>query len=286
MSQKKWSRNTYGWARAEVLGALVNAVFLTALCFSIFVESIQRLFKHEELENPVLLLGVGVGGLLMNLVGLCIFRDHGHSHGHNHSHGGHDEDVPLQKRRSTLRHSNRLTRMVSNVEPRDDDDSPTPTVPTIPCDVEYGDCVEQYNKTKATSMTVTQVQQGQNKHGNHGIVRVDVEGRNDETEPILEPGQTRSKDVIFRTRSQIKNKGTGAEHMNLHGVFLHLMADTLGSVIVVVSALVVWLTDWEYKKYVDPCLSMCMVTLIMISVYPLRKLHNIYAHISVFHETL
>ncbi len=281
MSQKKWSRNTYGWARAEVLGALVNAVFLTALCFSIFVESIQRLFKHEELENPVLLLGVGAGGLLMNLVGLCLFRDHGHSHGHNHSHGGgHDEEVPLQKRRSTLRHSNRLTRMVSNVEPRDDDDdSPTPTVPTIPCDVEYGDCVEHYNKAQATSMTMTQVQLVQDKHGNQALVRVDVEGRNDETVPILvEPVKTRSKDVIFRTRSQIKNKGTGADQMNIHGVFLHLMADTLGSVIVVVSALVVWLTNWEYKKYVDPCLSICMVTLIMISVYPLRKFHNIHSY--------
>lgn len=42
MSPKKWSKNTFGWARAEVLGALVNAVFLVALCFSITVEAIKR----------------------------------------------------------------------------------------------------------------------------------------------------------------------------------------------------------------------------------------------------
>jgi len=42
ISPKKWSKNTFGWARAEVLGALVNAVFLTALCFSITVESVKR----------------------------------------------------------------------------------------------------------------------------------------------------------------------------------------------------------------------------------------------------
>jgi len=42
MSPKKWSKNTFGWARAEVLGALVNAVFLVALCFSIIVESVKR----------------------------------------------------------------------------------------------------------------------------------------------------------------------------------------------------------------------------------------------------
>lgn len=42
MSPKKWSKNTFGWARAEVLGALVNAVFLVALCFSITIEAIKR----------------------------------------------------------------------------------------------------------------------------------------------------------------------------------------------------------------------------------------------------
>lgn len=42
MSPKKWSKNTFGWARAEVLGALVNAVFLVALCFSITIEACKR----------------------------------------------------------------------------------------------------------------------------------------------------------------------------------------------------------------------------------------------------
>ena len=45
--------------------------------------------------------------------------------------------------------------------------------------------------------------------------------------------------------------GSGGQ-MNMRGVFLHVMADALGSVIVIISALVMWLTDWEYKLYVDP----------------------------------
>jgi len=32
------AKNTFGWVRAEVLGALVNGVFLLALCFTIFIE--------------------------------------------------------------------------------------------------------------------------------------------------------------------------------------------------------------------------------------------------------
>ena len=45
-------QNTYGWARAEVLGALVNAVFLVALCFSITVESLKRFYEPEDIHDP------------------------------------------------------------------------------------------------------------------------------------------------------------------------------------------------------------------------------------------
>ena len=43
-----------------------------------------------------------------------------------------------------------------------------------------------------------------------------------------------------------------AAQMNMRGVFLHVLADALGSVVVIISALIMWLTDWEYKFYVDP----------------------------------
>jgi zinc transporter 1 len=39
------SRYSYGWHRAEILAALVNGVFLLALCFSIFLEAIERFFN-------------------------------------------------------------------------------------------------------------------------------------------------------------------------------------------------------------------------------------------------
>ena len=39
--------------------------------------------------------------------------------------------------------------------------------------------------------------------------------------------------------------------MNVKGVFLHVMADALGSVVVLISAAVIWLTDWEYKVDID-----------------------------------
>lgn len=87
---------TFGYARAEVLGALVNAVFLVALCFSIFIEAMKRLFLVEGIEDPLLVFTVGAIGLIVNAFGVFLFHQqgmqHGHSHGggggHGHSHGG------------------------------------------------------------------------------------------------------------------------------------------------------------------------------------------------------
>ena len=39
LSGRPWRSSTFGYARAEVLGALVNAVFLVALCFTIVIDS-------------------------------------------------------------------------------------------------------------------------------------------------------------------------------------------------------------------------------------------------------
>ncbi|KIS68921.1 uncharacterized protein UMAG_11500 [Mycosarcoma maydis] len=83
-------RFSYGWQRAEILGALVNGVFLLALCFSIFMEAIQRFVNITEVSNPKLVIIVGSLGLASNLVGLLLFHDHGHAHGgHSHAHGSH-----------------------------------------------------------------------------------------------------------------------------------------------------------------------------------------------------
>lgn len=84
---------TYGWQRAETLGALVNGVFLVALCLSIFLEAIQRFVEPQVVSNPKLVMIVGCFGLASNILGLFLFHEHGHGHGldeeeegHSHSH--------------------------------------------------------------------------------------------------------------------------------------------------------------------------------------------------------
>ncbi|KAL8941073.1 MAG: hypothetical protein Q9211_001975 [Gyalolechia sp. 1 TL-2023] len=77
----------YQWQRAETLGALVNGVFLVALCLSIFLDAIQRFVEPQVVSNPRLVLIVGCFGLLSNILGLFLFHEHGHSHGGEHGAG-------------------------------------------------------------------------------------------------------------------------------------------------------------------------------------------------------
>ena len=66
--------------RAEVLGPLINSVFLVSLCLTIVIEAVERLFEEKEIKDPNLLLYVGCVGLGINIVGLFVF---GHAHSHN-----------------------------------------------------------------------------------------------------------------------------------------------------------------------------------------------------------
>ncbi|EEB17227.1 Cobalt uptake protein COT1, putative [Pediculus humanus corporis] len=76
---------------------------------------------------------------------------------------------------------------------------------------------------------------------------------------LMEKKRSRGHSHSFRDASQ----------MNMRGIFLHVLADALGSVVVVISALVIWKTDWDSKFYLDPALSLVLVVLILKSVWPL-----------------
>ncbi|KAJ1937770.1 Zinc resistance conferring protein, partial [Kickxella alabastrina] len=78
--------NTYGWQRAEILGALTNGVLLLGLCLTIYIDVIERFINIEEMKSPKLVMIVGCIGLTFNLMGLVLFHEHGHGHGHSHGH--------------------------------------------------------------------------------------------------------------------------------------------------------------------------------------------------------
>ncbi|KAI9648017.1 Zinc resistance conferring protein [Ciborinia camelliae] len=81
---------SFGFLRAEILGAFFNAVFLIALCVSIILEAVGRFVDPPEITEPKLILAVGSFGLASNLAGFFVLGGHGHSHGPGDGHS-HDE---------------------------------------------------------------------------------------------------------------------------------------------------------------------------------------------------
>lgn len=70
--QERKLKNTFGWARIDVISMLICCVFLASLCFSILVEGLQTLVHidhHDEMHHPIAVLCVGSAGLLLN--GIC-----------------------------------------------------------------------------------------------------------------------------------------------------------------------------------------------------------------------
>ena len=180
MDREKCHSFTYGWLRAEIIGGLINSVFLLSICFTLVLEICHKLSELVlEGSNPKLeqeidwVLIVAALGLAVNLFGLIMFcydpgnSHHGHSHGHSHEDSHQETKIPY-----------------------------------------------------------------------------------DEIDEELDEDTT---------------------NYNHYAVMLHILGDTLGSVVVIMSGLVIKYAEGNWKFYLDPLGSFLIVIVISISSYKLLK---------------
>ncbi|KAB8231108.1 cation diffusion facilitator family transporter [Aspergillus alliaceus] len=59
---------SFGWQRAQLLGAFFNGALLFALGISVFLQSIERFISLQYVENPKLMFIMGAVGLGLNLI--------------------------------------------------------------------------------------------------------------------------------------------------------------------------------------------------------------------------
>ena len=196
---------TYGWRRAEVIGGIVNGVFLMSATLFIVLEAVQRFMEVEEITEPIAMIVVGVAGLLVNLIGMVMFHGHaGHMHSHGHGHGHSHETTAAAT-------------VAAEAEGADSDSS---------CDSEHD-------------------HDHDHKHDH--------------------------KHDHDHDKKDKKEKKKGPVSLNLHGVFLHLMGDALGSVVATVVGVCILLCNGQWKYYLDPILSLVIAVVIMCSAVPLVK---------------
>uniref|UniRef100_A0A8C4Q8V2 Solute carrier family 30 member 1a n=1 Tax=Eptatretus burgeri TaxID=7764 RepID=A0A8C4Q8V2_EPTBU len=251
------SKNTFGWIRAEVMGALVNAVFLTALCFTIVLEAVGRFMNPQPMRKPLLVFGVGLGGLLINVIGLCIFRGHSHGHGDGHGHGhpppppprghGHGHGKPNSSSNGLRGHD--------GVVPGERSHFISSVTGTAGTSTAFEEGVPAASEMKTEGKAAAS---GGALHMNgdpSGGITVQVDGEDSESQ------------------------------MNMHGVFLHVLGDALGSVVVVVNSLVYYFFEESCKRenesgeklpacwvvFLDPSLCLVIVGILLGTTFPLLR---------------
>ncbi|OJJ46161.1 hypothetical protein ASPZODRAFT_67401 [Penicilliopsis zonata CBS 506.65] len=304
---------TYGWQRAETLGALVNGVFLVALCLSIFLEAIQRLVEPQEVKNPQLVCVVGCFGLLSNIVGLVLFHDHshGHAHAHGHDHGPHGVDAeeqgvsdhqsnplvadetgtaasvmpenlvgqsapvghsdpgsPFSRKRRSTRSSRRLSASAGRGFGKVEDIHVHPA--TLRNDII---AASRFQSTDSPSESESELQEDGPPSEQSRLLGHAARGSSYTEENGGPP--PKQDDDVHKLHNHAQPKPAekkGHNHdLNMRGVFLHVMGDALGNVGVIASALIIWLTDYSWRFYVDPGISLVITIIILCSAIPLCK---------------
>jgi len=99
-ARPKSQRMSFGWHRAEVLGATFSVLLIWLITGIIVYMAVLRVITPDfELNAPVMLITSGLG-VCVNLVMGATLHQHGHSHGgsagHGHSHGGDKENINVK----------------------------------------------------------------------------------------------------------------------------------------------------------------------------------------------
>lgn len=259
------SRYSYGWQRAEIFAALINGVFLLALCFSVSLQAVERFFNIQDVQHPFLVVIVGACGLASNIFGFFLFHEHGHSHSHGHSHGdkesGHvhaartvTDNIPIQDSSTTVR-------------------------------ARTGSYSSMYGYPAATRAAVSQAVQdiAQTPPGSHqrnasSAIRMAPDGSveiNITEIPKLDHKQEQIESSTTTTPPVPSDHGHSHGHshgsMNMRALMLHVMGDALGNIGVIVTGLIIWLTTWSGRFYLDPAVSLIITIIIFASALPLVR---------------
>lgn len=301
--ETKDPRYSYGWQRAEVLGALINGVFLLALCFSIFMEALERLFNVTEVNNPKVVVIVGSLGLASNILGLFLFHDHGHSHGghsHGHSHGhGQAQDVSAENSNNEADSLNKASTTARQGRARSESvgslyGHPAQTrayVVRAAHDLGYdapssGSIEEEGERDRLLARRYSNGYGAVNDdhHGHsHGDTHTHSHSHHDVEEGAVKSKKPGLVSRLFK-KSDDHDDHSGHSHshahshggeedgsMNMRGVFLHVLGDALGNVGVIASGLFIALSTVSWRFYSDPAISFLITIIIFHSALPLVK---------------
>eukprot|EP00468_Gymnochlora_sp_CCMP2014_P014262 CAMPEP_0167770716 /NCGR_PEP_ID=MMETSP0110_2-20121227/18092_1 /TAXON_ID=629695 /ORGANISM="Gymnochlora sp., Strain CCMP2014" /LENGTH=476 /DNA_ID=CAMNT_0007659961 /DNA_START=918 /DNA_END=2348 /DNA_ORIENTATION=- len=252
----------FGYARFEVLSGYTNGVLLLFVALFIFIESIGRISSPQHVHGDRLVL-ISVLGFVVNIVGLVFFHDHAHGHTScSNSSCSHSKSI---QRAETSNFINNINIGLSSSPQK-------PNSSDVPKLLSEASKSNSDSQTQSVSEKLPSIGQNRSRLVRHsrtigrgrGRARAGGKSRLVRHLPLkknLENGCSQSCEVI----SDNGNKGGS---LAIKGIFLHVLADTLGSIGVIVSS---YLTTHFGLVYADPICSLCISIIIFLSVIPLLK---------------
>ena len=82
---------SFGYHRAEILGALASIMLIWGIIIYLFIEAIHRLIHPEAIDGEIMLI-TAVVGLICNFISIYTLHSCGGGHGHHHHHHGEENE--------------------------------------------------------------------------------------------------------------------------------------------------------------------------------------------------
>ncbi|CCG83327.1 Uncharacterized transporter C17D4.03c [Taphrina deformans PYCC 5710] len=273
----KWPatcRHPFGFAKFEVIAGFINGISLLFVSISIVYEALERLRHPPEMRTDQLLL-VSTLGLLVNLVGIFAF-EHGHGHGHIHEHN-HSHDLSAHNHSGSCPSSQLPAQLKTQLQVVPDTTTPirskqkSKVIATIRSFlyllISFSGCTTLFGVSGPAYSRATKVSAPPKLPTIQEVKQELVSGAT--TDCTIAKKNEQLVHKVTRTHNVATSAPHKHEHShNMHGVFLHILADTLGSVGVIVSSLLYQQTGWPGF---DPLASIFIAVLIFCSVVPLVR---------------
>jgi len=93
---------SFGYHRAEVLGALASIMLIWGIIIYLFIEAVHRIVDPEHIDGEIMLI-TAVVGLVCNFI--SIFTLHSFKGGHDHDHGNENNGKESKGETGGHRHS-------------------------------------------------------------------------------------------------------------------------------------------------------------------------------------
>ncbi|KAL8989193.1 MAG: hypothetical protein Q9177_001867 [Variospora cf. flavescens] len=240
----KWPpspRFPYGYGKIDTLAGFANGIFLMLISLEIVYEALERLVEGSEMQRLGELLTVSTLGLLVNLVGVTAFghAHHGHSHGHSHHDHSHDDHSHHDHSHHHDTHDDHNHLDIGKPNGNHDHDHSENTV---------GAARDHHHHHHHEHDSHIHASPSPSPHSS------------------VSPTPSKPEHSHSHAHETAPHHHHGHGNENMHGIYLHVLADTLGSVAVVISTLLIHFYKWSGF---DPLASCLIAILIFASAVPL-----------------